>query len=247
MKTRRLLSAVGVAAGAVVAAFAGYAAVTWSRYGRVHPERHPRDELLERFLPVPEVDECHRIRVAAPASVTFAVAETMDLQASPIAKGIFWLRSLPSFIRGEPYRPEGSKGLLEETLSNGWGVLAEAPGREIVVGAYTQPWHQDVTFHALAPEEFAAFEEPGFVKIAWTLAAEPLGERESMFVTRTRVMTTDAEARRRFRLYWAPMSAGIILIRYAGLPLVKREAERRARRGPAPAPSSSETVPERAR
>jgi len=34
--------------------------------------------------------------------------------------------------------------------------------------------------------------------------------------------------RRRFRLYWAPTSAGILLIRYAGLPVVKREAERRA-------------------
>jgi hypothetical protein len=38
----------------------------------------------------------------------------------------------------------------------------------------------------------------------------------------------------KFRRYWAPMSAGIILIRYAGLPLVKKEAERRARQAAAP-------------
>ena len=103
------------------------------------------------------------------------------------------------------------------------------PGREIVVGAYTQPWHQDVTFTPLSPDEFAAFDEPGYVKMVWTLAAEPLGEGMSTFITRTRVVATDPEARRKFRLYWAPMSAGIILIRYAGLPLVKRQAERRAR------------------
>jgi hypothetical protein len=112
------------------------------------------------------------------------------------------------------------------------GVLAEVEGREIVVGAYTQPWHEKVTFHCLPPEEFAAFDEPGYVKIAWTLAAEPLGPQESMFVTRTRVVTTDPESRRKFRLYWAPMSAGIILIRYACLPSVKREAERRWARRP---------------
>jgi hypothetical protein len=34
------------------------------------------------------------------------------------------------------------------------------------------------------------------------------------------VVTTDPESRRRFRRYWAPMSAGIILIRYLSLPMV---------------------------
>jgi hypothetical protein len=63
----------------------------------------------------------------------------------------------------------------------------------------------------------------------WTLAAEPLGPERSRFVSRTRVVTTDPVARRRFRRYWAPMSAGIILIRYLSLPMVRREAERRTR------------------
>ena len=81
----------------------------------------------------------------------------------------------------------------------------------------------------MPPEDFAAFDEPGYVKIVWTLGAEPLSENESLFVTRTRVRTTDEAARRRFRLYWAPMSAGIILIRYLSLPMVRKEAERRAR------------------
>jgi hypothetical protein len=67
------------------------------------------------------------------------------------------------------------------------------------------------------------------VKIVYTLAAEPLGPGRSRFVTRTRVVTTDPEARRRFRRYWAPMSAGILLIRYLSLPMVKREAERQTR------------------
>ncbi len=74
----------------------------------------------------------------------------------------------------------------------GWGVLAVVPDREIVIGAYTQPWHQHVTFRPLPPEEFAAFSEPGYVKIVWTLAAEPAGPGESVFITRTR-----AAARRR--------------------------------------------------
>jgi hypothetical protein len=109
-------------------------------------------------------------------------------------------------------------------------VRAEEPDREIVVGAYTRPWHERVTFHPLPPEQFAGFDQPGYVKIAWTLGVEPLGPNASRLVTRTRAVATDPQSRRRFRRYWAPMSAGIILIRYAALPRMRREAERRAAR-----------------
>jgi hypothetical protein len=50
-----------------------------------------------------------------------------------------------------------------------------------------------------------------------------------MFRTETRVATTDAYARERFRRYWAVFSPGILLIRRASLRLVKADAERRYR------------------
>lgn len=217
------------ALGAGLVGFVAYAGAAWVRYGKVDPKSHPPDELLDRFIPLPEVDEYHRLRVRAPAEITFAAAKNMDIHGAPVARAIFWLRSIPALLQGEPFRREGRQGIVEETLGLGWGVLAEVPDREIVIGAYTQPWHEHVTFRSLPPEEFAAFNEPGYVKIVWTLQAEPLAPNESQFVTRTRAVATDPESRRKFRLYWAPMSAGIILIRYAGLPLVRTEAERRAR------------------
>jgi hypothetical protein len=229
MSPAQTLRYAAAAAGAGLLGCGGYVAVAWARYGRADPRRHPRDELLDRFLPEPEVDEYHRLKVRAPAAVTFAAAKQMDIQASPVVKGIFWLRAIPSLLQGQPFRPQGSRSIVAETLDQGWGVLAEVPDREIVVGAYTQPWHEHVTFRPLPPEKFAAFSEPGYVKIVWTLAAEPAGPGESWFVTRTRVATTDAESRKKFRRYWAPMSAGIILIRYAGLPLVRKQAQRQAR------------------
>jgi hypothetical protein len=103
------------------------------------------------------------------------------------------------------------------------------PDREIVVGAVTQPWLGDVVFRALPPAEFAAFHQPGFVKIAWTLRADPAGERGSIFRSETRVIATDADARARFRWYWARFSPGITVIRRLMLGPVKAEAERRAR------------------
>jgi hypothetical protein len=228
MKAAPLLKLGGAAAGAGLLGVGAYTTLAWARYGHVDPARHRPDELLDRFLPNPEVDEYHRLNVRAPAAITLAAAKELDLQRSPIAKGIFWLRAIPTLLRGESFRPQGSRGILEEALTLGWGVLAEEPDRQIVVGAYTQPWHQQVTFHPLPPEDFARFDRPGYVKIVWTLQAEPLGPDASLLVTRTRAAATDPESRKRFRRYWAPMSAGIILIRYAGLPLMRKEAERRA-------------------
>jgi hypothetical protein len=65
------------------------------------------------------------------------------------------------------------------------------------------------------------------VKIVWNLSVEPLGPSESMFRTETRVATTDAYARKRFRRYWAAFSPGIRLIRRESLSIVKADAEQR--------------------
>ena len=226
MKGGRALRVGLIAAGIGAASYGAYSVRAWAKYGHVQLDRHPQDSLLDRFVPEPEVDEYHHFKVGAPAEITFEAAKKMDLQASPLVKTIFWLRGLPALLHGVELRPEGPRGIIEETLANGWGVLAEVPGREIVIGAYTQPWHEKVTFNALPASEFASFAEPGYVKIAVTFAAEPISAAESMFVTRTRVVTTDPESRRKFRLYWAPMSAGIILIRYLSLPLIREAAER---------------------
>ena len=125
-------------------------------------------------------------------------------------------------------RPQ-PRGLLEAMKSLGWGVLAEVPGRELVVGAVTTPWEANVTFRALPPDEFARYREPGVVKIVWTLRAKPLGDNASLFLTETRAIATDPVARTRFRKYWTFVSPGVSIIRWLSLRPVKRDAERRAR------------------
>ncbi len=216
--------ALGVAAGT----YAGYVAVTWLRYGRPAPAGPDEaDALLDRFMPVHDIVERHHIKVAAPPDITFAAACEQDLMASTVAQTIFKAREI--LLGSEPDTTPRPRGLLELTKSIGWGVLEEVPDREIVMGAVTQPWHANVVFRPLPPGEFAAFDEPGYVKIAWTLRADPVGTNRSIFRTETRAVATDASARAKFRRYWACLSAGIILIRWASLGPMKREAERRAR------------------
>jgi hypothetical protein len=225
----RLLAYLAVGLGLTALSYAAYVVVTWYRYGRDEgTAATERDPLVDRFMPAYEVREHHETRVAAPAHVTMAAARELDLRRSPPVRTIFAVRTLPSLLRGEP-EVSWPGGLLAETLAMGWGLLAEEPDRQVVVGAVTQPWEPVVRFHALPPDEFAAFDDPGYAKIVWTLAAEPLGPEESIARIETRVQTTDTMSREHFRRYWAALSPGIVLIRYEALRLVKAEAEARVR------------------
>ena len=167
------------------------------------------------------------MRVSAPADVTLSAAAEVDLQQSVIIRGIFRAREL--ILGAQADTETRPLGLLAQMESLGWRVLAEDPGREIVVGAVTQPWMANVVFRGLPPEEFRGFREPDYVKIVWTLRADPISPTESIFLTETRVATTDPGARRKFRSYWARFSPGIILIRQVMLRQLKAEAERRVR------------------
>lgn len=219
-----------VAAAATLSAAAYALLVTnaWRSYGYPPPPRpDERDALLDEFMPVYDVVERHRIEIDAPPAVVLAAAQDQDLMHSPVIRTIFRAREL--VLGATPDDPMRPAGLIATMQSLGWRVLAERPGREIVVGAVTRPWEADVVFRGLPPEQFAAYREPGNVKIVWTLRAEPAGEHRSVFTTETRAVATDATARARFRTYWAFASPGIAAIRLFTLRPLMREAERRAR------------------
>ncbi len=222
---RWLAAATGLAAGA----YATYAGVTWLRYGEAGPSSDPDedDPLLDRFMPRYEIVERHHIAVAAPAGVVLGAAREADMQGAWIARVIFRAREI--LLGTSPDGRDRPTELLAEVQALGWRVLAETPGRELVVGAVTKPWEANVTFEGLDPEAFAAFDAPGYVKIAWTLRADRVDDAHAIFRTETRALATDAAARARFRRYWACLSPGIILIRMMLLGPVKADAERRAR------------------
>lgn len=228
--TSRIHSAarvLGAAAGAAAVGYGAYAGLAWLRYGHApHGKADDRDELLDRFMPSYDVVERHHVRIAAPAGIVLAAAKEQSLFELPIARTIFKAREVA--LRARPGEAAQPRGLLAAVQWLGWGVLADVPGREIVVGGFTRPWEANVTFHALPPDEFAAFSDPGYVKIVWTLRADPVGDNETIFRTETRAIATDAEARSRFRRYWAFASPGIAMIRWLSLGPLKRDAERRA-------------------
>jgi len=185
-----------------------------------------------------DVVERHQIDVLAPASVTLRAAREMDMGRVPLVRAIFRGRELimgdgghggdeaPGGAAGngraEPGRPGG---FVADMKAIGWGVLLDSE-RQLVMGGVTKPWQANPVFRALPPEEFAAFAEPDYVKIVFTLRADATGPDTSIFLTETRAVATDRGARDKFRWYWSFLSPGIILIRRALLRPLKAEAER---------------------
>ena len=179
--------------------------------------------LLDRFLPLWDVRECHHLAVAAPADRAFNVLRNLDVNRSPIVHALFWLRELPFRLRRRGAAEPPHRSLLEDALSAGWMVLDELPGQQLAVGSVTKPWEAVVTFRGLPGPELRAFREPGFVKIGWGIAVRPAGPGSSVLGTETRVLATDDRSRRRFQRYWFFFGPFIGLIRRIALRMARKE------------------------
>ncbi len=162
--------------------------------------------LLDRFVDVPDAAiASHRI-VSAPVGVTFAAARSLDLLEvqTPLLTASFWVRGLPAKLLGRPDPAPAERLTLEGDLGlPGWMLLDESPGREIVFGAVGVFWTPTIRWNLdVAPDAFAAFDEPGWGKIACSYSTRPYGERRTLLTYECRTLTTDDDSRRRFDRYW---------------------------------------------
>src|SRR6266511_1444084 len=106
--------------------------------------------LINWFMPVADITERHETLVHAPANVVLDVAKTFDMQSVPLIRAIIWMRG--KVLGATPLAPRRPQGLLAETVGMGWGVLAERPDRELVVGAVRQRWRATANSPPLPPD-----------------------------------------------------------------------------------------------
>ncbi len=154
------------------------------------------DELLRTY----QQHSLHCRRV--PAAPEEAVAAARRLAVSDVSglRLLLGVRALPGLLRGRSPLAAGS--LVDLGLRYGFGILVEEP-RELAVGLIGQPWRatggQVVRFGG--PDEFTAFDRPGFVKVAAGFRASPAGAGCEL-CTETRVAATDPGSAGRFARYW---------------------------------------------
>lgn len=190
--------------------------------------------LLDEFLPRYDHAVVHAQVFRAPPDECLAAALAMDIFRAPLIRALIDVRGLPQRLRdglgGHGTEPGASRRtfrLLDMTRI-GWIVLGETPGVEMVLGQVGRPWEPTASLPdtPLSPDQFVAFDQPGFAKIAVGVRAVPYGRSSSVLTMETRVALTDDASRRRFRRYWLVIGPFSHLVRRTALRLLASELAR---------------------
>lgn len=94
---------------------------------------------------------------------------------------LFAIRAVPHLLTGKA-RPRRSL-TLDTFLKAGFMILAEEPGRELVVGAVGRFWRLDSGIERIDPEEFEAFDRPRFAKAALGFTLDEQGPTRTALAT----------------------------------------------------------------
>lgn len=124
--------------------------------------------------------------------------------------------------------PSREKPLLEVALSSGFELLADDPGREIVIGMVVirprgAPRPPRVDTRAAA-RRFTELAAPGYARAAMNFRIEAR-ERGCRLTTETRIAATDLPTTLRFGAYWAVVRPGSALLRRTWLRAIAARAE----------------------
>lgn len=184
--------------------------------------------LIDDFAPEYQFHEFHETRVQATPGEVYQAIQNVTAEEIQLFRTLTWLRS----PRRGPQTPESilnpsaQRPILEVATTSGFLKLAEAPGREIVVGAVVvAPPGTRRPRTGFGPPEFAALNRPGFAKATMNFRVEDQGGGWCRVTTETRVFATDPQARRRFAAYWRTIYPGSSLIRHQWLKAIRKRAE----------------------
>jgi hypothetical protein len=184
--------------------------------------------LIDQFLPRYEFAVVHAQVFRVPPEVCLRAARNVDLFRHPLIRVLLQLRALPQRAacrltgrRDGGHHESAATFRIEEMTRYGWDLLGENPS-EVVLGQIGHPWKAAgaAVGPVVAPTAWAAYDEPGYAKIALSLRVDPRGTTSSILTMETRVALTDAGSLRRFRRYWMVISPFSGLIRRMALRLL---------------------------
>jgi len=184
---------------------------------------------LDSVIASPRLVEIDRVDLSAPAGQVWRRVRHAALAQSPVTRALFALRTLIDRADAAARPPGGVRldDLISSPRQPGFQILVDEPPREVVAGAIGQVWRLRIPFvHVEGPAAFAAFAEPGYVKMAWAIRVSPLGDRCSHLELEVRVGATDDAAWRRFRRYFHVIGPASRYIRRSLLRALARELGR---------------------
>jgi hypothetical protein len=171
--------------------------------------------LLDQVMPAYDRREVHRHTVDAPASAVWEAVHGLTGKQLTLMRLLMGVRSLGR------RREDSDRSVLEGFERMGFRVVAEDPGRELVLAGIGRFWKLSGGLRRVEDGAyFAHFDEPGYAKVAFNFLLE-----EGTLSTETRIAGTDTHARRRFGLYWLLVRPGSGLIRHEWLRAIARRAQ----------------------
>jgi hypothetical protein len=188
--------------------------------------------LLDEFLPAYDHAICVSRVFRAPPSEVLAAIANLDLFQLPLARVLLEARALPGRLadaqarrRGQVVAAEPPTFRIRDLPARGWILLGERPGAELAYGQVGKVWKGagGVPGHPVTAENFAAFAEPGFAKLAESTLVTPYGAAACVLTAESRVALTDEDSRRRFRRYWVATGPFIRLMRPAIMRALARQ------------------------
>ena len=182
--------------------------------------------LINEYLPEYDVVERHETTIRAPRGAVYAAVRQMDMTRSPVIRSLFALRSVPALLSRRSGQKRERLGLtLDGLLDNGFVLLGEKPGEELLLGLVGRFWTPSGGLVRVDADGFRAFQRPGYARAAWNFSLSEVSDGNTLLATETRVQCTDSTSRRRFGLYWTVIGPFSGLIRREILRSIKREAE----------------------
>jgi hypothetical protein len=185
--------------------------------------------VLEEALPVYDMVLTEHRVVQAEVDTLFATARNFDFMTvrSPLVTAMMTARALPSRLRGKALDAPTRLCLASDPGAlPGWLILGQVPGRELAFGAIGRFWTADIEWHLVAPDDFAAFDEPGWGKIACHLLVRSDGPGRSVLTYECRTATTDLASRHSMGRYWWAIRPFVGYVLRASLRTIARDAER---------------------
>lgn len=191
--------------------------------------------LIDRFVDAADATIAAHAIVAAPPAVTYEAARTLDLLEvrTPLSAAAFAVRGIPEKVLGRPsVRPPAQLRLDGDVELPGWMILGQEQDRELVFGAVGVFWTPTIRWNTgVTPETFAAFNDPGWGKIACNYATLPYGNRRTLLTYECRTAITDDDSRRRFDRYWWLIRPFVHHIMDATVRTIAEHAEHAEREG----------------
>ncbi len=196
--------------------------------------------LIDRYLPHFDVTVIEHTVIDADVATSWAALTDFDLMtiSTPLLQAATFVRDIPTKVgawsgRSRPPAAEppelklggGGPGL------EGWLGLGQIAEHEVAFAAVGRFWQPDITWYdvsEMTPEQFAAFEEPDWGRIAANFSLRPYGESRTLASYEARTATADGDSARKFARYWLLVRPFVGHIMRAALAGLQRDAERLA-------------------